>query len=262
MCDLLGRMSLKTTVAEGEKLRVEVPPTRHDVLHAADIYEDVAVAYGYDNLPREMPPTCTTGQQLPINRLTEQLRMEMAHAGFTEALTFALCSEQDIADKIRKPDGTKIAVHISNPKTLEFQVARTTLLPGLLKTLNANKKMPLPLKLFEISDVVFKDNNDEIGAVNQRRLCALYCGKTTGFEIVHGLLDRTMQLLSVSFGDGPEQYHLQPTDDSTFFPGRCAEVVVRGKAIGTIGVLHPEVIAAFDLSLPCSVLEINIEPFV
>lgn len=50
------------------------------------------------------------------------------------------------------------AVHISNPKTLEFQVARTTLLPGLLKTLAANKKMPLPMKLFEISDVVLKDS--------------------------------------------------------------------------------------------------------
>lgn len=262
LCVLLGRMSLQSKVAEGDRLHVEVPPTRHDVLHAADVYEDVAVSYGYDNLPREMPPTSTTGRQLPINKLTEQLRFEMAHAGFTEALTFALCSEQDIAEKIRKPDGCKIAVHVSNPKTLEFQVARTTLLPGLLKTLNANKKMPLPLKLFEISDVVFKDDNDDIGAVNQRHLCALYCGKTTGFEIVHGLLDRTMQLLSVSFGDGPEQYHLRPIEDTTFFPGRCAEVVVQGKALGTIGVLHPEVIAAFDLALPCSVLEINIEPFV
>lgn len=262
LCGLLGRMSLQTKVSEGDRLHVEVPPTRHDVLHAADVYEDVAVSYGYDNLPREMPPTSTTGRQLPINKLTEQLRYEMAHAGFTEALTFALCSEQDIAEKIRKPEGCKIAVHVSNPKTLEFQVARTTLLPGLLKTLNANKKMPLPLKLFEISDVVFKDDSDEIGAVNQRHLCALYCGKTTGFEIVHGLLDRTMQLLSVSFGDGPEQYHLRPIDDATFFPGRCAEVVMRGKALGTIGVLHPEVIEAFDLALPCSVLEINIEPFV
>uniref|UniRef100_A0A1E1XU16 Phenylalanine--tRNA ligase beta subunit n=1 Tax=Amblyomma sculptum TaxID=1581419 RepID=A0A1E1XU16_AMBSC len=262
LCGLLGRMSLQSKVADGDRLHVEVPPTRHDVLHAADVYEDVAVSYGYDNLPREMPPTSTTGRQLPINKLTEQLRFEMAHAGFTEALTFALCSEQDIAEKIRKPDGCKIAVHVSNPKTLEFQVARTTLLPGLLKTLNANKKMPLPLKLFEISDVVFKDDSDEIGAVNQRHLCALYCGKTTGFEIVHGLLDRTMQLLSISFGDGPEQYHLRPIEDTTFFPGRCAEVVVRGKALGTIGVLHPEVIVAFDLSLPCSVLEINIEPFV
>lgn len=50
------------------------------------------------------------------------------------------------------------AVHISNPKTLEFQVVRTLLLPGLLKTLAANKKMPLPLRLFEISDVVLKDD--------------------------------------------------------------------------------------------------------
>lgn len=262
LCGLLERMSLQAKVSQGGQLHVEVPPTRHDVLHAADVYEDVAVSYGYDNLPREMPPTSTSGRQLPINKLTEQLRFEMAHAGFTEALTFALCSEQDISEKIRKPEDCGIAVHVSNPKTLEFQVARTTLLPGLLKTLNANKKMPLPLKLFEISDVVFKDDSDEIGAVNQRHLCALYYGKTTGFEIVHGLLDRTMQLLSVSFGDRPEQYHLRPIEDATFFPGRCAEIVMQGKALGTIGVLHPEVITAFDLALPCSALEINIEPFV
>lgn len=51
------------------------------------------------------------------------------------------------------------AAHISNPKTLEFQVVRTVLLPGLLKTLAANKKMPLPLKLFEISDVVLAKND-------------------------------------------------------------------------------------------------------
>jgi phenylalanyl-tRNA synthetase beta chain len=49
------------------------------------------------------------------------------------------------------------AVHISNPKTLEFQVCRTTLLPGILKTIAANKKMPLPIKIFEVSDVVIKD---------------------------------------------------------------------------------------------------------
>lgn len=50
------------------------------------------------------------------------------------------------------------AARITNPKTLEFQVARTTLLPGLLKTIHANKKMPLPMKLFEISDIILKDN--------------------------------------------------------------------------------------------------------
>jgi phenylalanyl-tRNA synthetase beta chain len=51
------------------------------------------------------------------------------------------------------------AVRISNPKTLEFQVARTTLVPGLLKTLAHNKDMPLPLRLFEVQDVVVKDSS-------------------------------------------------------------------------------------------------------
>lgn len=51
------------------------------------------------------------------------------------------------------------AVHISNPKTLEFQVCRTTLLSGILKTIAANKKMPLPIKIFEVSDVVLKDSS-------------------------------------------------------------------------------------------------------
>ena len=49
--------------------------------------------------------------------------------------------------------------------------------------------------------------------------------------------------------------------DVAYFPSRCAEVVVNGEAIGQIGVLHPDVITAFDLSMPCSAFEINIEPF-
>lgn len=78
-----------------------------------------------------------------------------------------------------------------------LQVARTTLLPGLLKTLAANKKMPLPQKLFEISDVVVKDSTVEVGARNRRHICAVYCNKSDGFEIIHGLLDRTLQVLEI-----------------------------------------------------------------
>ena len=67
------------------------------------------------------------------------------------------CSRDDVATKLGKDIKAIPAVHISNPKTLEFQVARTRLVPGLLKTLAANKNMPLPLKLFEVSDVVLLD---------------------------------------------------------------------------------------------------------
>lgn len=62
-----------------------------------------------------------------------------------------------MSTKLRKPFDAEHTVQISNPKTLEFQVARTNLLSGLLKTTTANKKMPLPMKLFEVTDVVLKD---------------------------------------------------------------------------------------------------------
>ena len=89
------------------------------------------------------------------------------------------------------------AVHIANPKTLEFQIARTSLLQGLLKTVQANRGMGLPLKLFEISDVVIKDAGAEVGSRNERHMSAIYYNKSPGFEKIHGLLDRIMQLLEV-----------------------------------------------------------------
>ncbi|XP_064157610.1 phenylalanine--tRNA ligase beta subunit [Anguilla rostrata] len=198
--------------------------------------------------------------QLPLNKLTELLRQDLAAASFTEALTFALCSQEDIADKLGRNISEIRAVHIANPKTAEFQVARTTLLPGLLKTLAANRKMPLPLKLFEISDVVLKDDTRDVGARNSRRLCAVYYNKSPGFEVIHGLLDRVMQLLEVNPGPG-EGYHIKASDDCSFFPGRCAEVFAHGQSIGRLGVLHPDVISRFELTMPCSALDIDIEPF-
>ncbi|KAG7213748.1 hypothetical protein KM043_002975 [Ampulex compressa] len=260
---LLSRMSLKTQVKPNNKLQVEVPPTRHDVIHACDVYEDIAIGYGYNNIQKTIPHLSTISVQFPLNKLSDQLRMELAHSGFTEALTFSLCSREDISEKLGHKIDNVPAVHISNPKTLEFQVARTTLLPGLLKTLTSNKKLPLPHKFFEVSDVILKDNTTEVGAYNNRRLCAVYCNKSAGFEIIHGLLDRILQLLEVpwSFNRDDSGYYLRAADDPTFFPQRCADILCYGKVIGKLGILHPDVLARFELNTPCSAMEIDIEPF-
>ncbi|XP_062832643.1 phenylalanine--tRNA ligase beta subunit isoform X2 [Anolis carolinensis] len=199
LAKLLTRMCLKShVIGNGNNIEVEIPPTRPDIIHACDIIEDAAIAYGYNNIQMTIPKTYTIANQLPLNKLTELLRQDLAAAGFTEALTFALCSQEDIANKLGIDISATKAVHIANPKTAEFQVARTTLLPGILKTVAANRKMPLPLKLFEISDIVVKDSTKDVGARNHRHLCAIYYNKNPGFEIIHGLLDRIMQLLDVS----------------------------------------------------------------
>lgn len=84
-------MCLKSEVSStGKEVSVTVPPTRHDIIHACDIYEDVAIAFGYNRIERTLPKTSTIGQQLPVNKLSDQLRGAVAQAGFTEALTFSL----------------------------------------------------------------------------------------------------------------------------------------------------------------------------
>ena len=121
--------------------------------------------------------------------------------------------------------------------------------------------MPLPLKLFEISDIVRKDSSRDVGARNYRHLCAVYYNKNSGFEIIHGLLDRITQLLDVPPGEKKGGYLIKVSESPAFFPGWCAEIFARGQSIGKLGVLHPDVITKFELTMPCSCVEINIEPF-
>jgi phenylalanyl-tRNA synthetase beta chain len=211
LANMLSRMYLKSKVLNKLELAVEIPPTRHDVIHAADIYEDAAIAFGYNNIVKTTPSINTVGGMFPLNKLSEKLRFELAQAGLTEALTFTLCSRDDVGAKMNKKIEDIPAVHIGNPKTAEFQIARTILLPGLLKTLAANKKMPLPLKLFEISDVVVKDSTAEVGARNERHVCAVNCNKNAGFEVVHGILDRVMQVLEVPW-DKANGYSLKASN--------------------------------------------------
>lgn len=265
LADLLTRMCLLSEVTDdGKSVRVEIPPTRADIIHECDIIEDVAISYGFNNVVKTIPPTNTIANQFKLNTLCDLLRQEIAQAGFTEVLTFALCSRDDVSEKLKKSLSLSKAVHIANPKTLEFQVARTTLIPGILKTVSCNKKMPLPMKLFEISDVVHSDEQKDVGARNHRRFCAINYNKTPGFEVIHGLLDRTMHLLEVSYTydkTSTTGYYLKAHEDEMFFPGRCALVIANGRQIGIMGVLHPDVVHNFELNLPCAILELDVEEF-
>lgn len=74
---------------------------------------------------------------------------------------------------------------------------RTSLLQGLLKTIRENRSHSLPIRIFESSDIVLKDKKKERQAKNVRHAAAVWCNKTAGFEVVHGMLDRAMQMLEV-----------------------------------------------------------------
>ena len=295
MVKLLAKMQLSATHSDG-MMTVSVPITRADILHPCDIAEDVAIAYGFNRIPRRFPPTNTVGEQQPINHLTDLLRFDLANAGYMEVLTLGLCSHDENFGFLNKEDDGETAVVLGNPKTVEFQVARTSLLQGILKTIKENKDMPFKkgVRLFEISDVVLLSKasdvgHTDIGAINRRKVCAVYTGMTDGFEYIHGVVDRVMQCLgavptdayamsdnkrhpkgqhtTVDKSQAKAEYQLRHGDNGTFLPGRCVELVLRkeaeaeGTVIGHFGVLHPSVLNNFELKFPASALEMDLEVF-
>ncbi|VEU37430.1 unnamed protein product [Pseudo-nitzschia multistriata] len=285
-------------------LEVTVPPTRSDILHAVDIAEDIAIAYGYNNIVKRVPKTNTVGGAEPLNQVGDLLREEIGRAGYTEVLTHGLCSIHDNFTALRCPVREDWAVSLSNPANIEYEVCRTTLLPGLLKTFQHNKSASFAngFKLFEISDAVLVDRENVVtdtivGARNVRKLAAAYAGPTSGFEIIHGLVDRVMTLIEVApeasyvatsgkkssaTGGADEEmyrisregwfYTIAPLDydgdaheAKMYFPGRAAQILLTKPncsekiRVGTFGILHPLVLKNFDIQYPCSVVEINLE---
>ncbi|KAK0134295.1 Phenylalanine--tRNA ligase beta subunit [Merluccius polli] len=101
IAQMLTKMCLPSRpTGVGDQIQVEIPPTRSDVIHACDIMEDAAMAYGFNNIPRTMPRTYTVANQFPLNKLTELLRQDLAAAGFTEALNFALLPKMESPENI------------------------------------------------------------------------------------------------------------------------------------------------------------------
>lgn len=271
---LLTRMALSTTVSPNDldEISVHIPATRPDILHECDIMEDAAIAYGFNNLPDKFPATSTVAQPLAISRLSDVIRQEWAFAGWVEVLPLILCSHEENFGWLNHEDDGNTAVKIANPKTLEFQIVRTTLIPGLLKTIRENRSHPLPIKIFETSEVVFMDRTRERQARNERHAAAVWCNKTAGFEIVHGMLDRAMKMLEIPrIGSADSKaetgYYIKETTDPMYFPGRAASIFYRTRMqkddsnIGTLGILHPTVLEKFEIGFPCSALEFALEPF-
>jgi len=272
---LLTKMALSTQI-KGSNLIVKAPITRSDLLHPVDVVEDTAIAYGFNNLKRRYPEDMTIGSQQPLNMLSDQIREHVAMCGFTEVLTWVLLSKKESYDNCNLKD-RGFAVELSAPKTKIFEMCRVNLLPGVLNTLSKNQGVvPIPIQIFELGDVVLMDKDTDVGARNERRLCALVCtNKPGGLELIHGLLERVMQINQVYFQhddsapSDKRKYNLGKGQCETFLQGLQAQVLMQDDKqewvqIGQFGIVHPTVLKKFGIKLQAMVyaLEINVEVFV
>lgn len=279
----LSKMMYNVKEAEGDRVVVEAPAVRSDVLGPPDVMEDVAIAYGYDNIVYKECQTHGLVTQTPLSKLSHLLRLEMACAGYVELLTFSLCSHDEAFANLGRTDND-VAAHIANPQTIEFQVCRPSLMPGILKTLSCNKSQPLPQRYFECADVVLIDNPKNFppaldvvgdaypsaGARNRRHLAAIHCSSnSSSFESIHAVTEYALMKLGIprhgttSDNYTGDTYTLEKGSDGAFFPGRAMDIFLHRKGekieIGRLGVVHPHTLRAYEISNPCSYMEVNIQ---
>ncbi|KMV66293.1 phenylalanyl-tRNA synthetase subunit beta [Encephalitozoon cuniculi EcunIII-L] len=243
----MERMMHSVDTIDESTLRVRVHDIRSDVLHKCDLIEDIAIAHGFNNFRRELPSFFTAGSEIPLNKFSDKLRTELSIMGFDEALTLTLLSREE-----NVIDGDQ-AVVLMNPKSASYEVCRTSLIPGLMKTVASNLHMKIPFRLFEVSDVVLLDKENECGASNSRRLAAMYCGHTPCLEEVQGSLSLLLKKCGVRHS------YSTHNDSARYLKNQSALVIVEDAAIGSIGVCNPEICKTFRVPYAASFFEIDVE---
>jgi phenylalanyl-tRNA synthetase beta chain len=229
-----------------KEIYVTAPCYRFDLMHDVDVAEEVAVQYGYNAFEPKLPNISTVGRKDEIEKISEDAREIMVGLGFQEVLTYILCSKALVTEKVNSNDAV---IEIDTPVSEEYAVVRNSLLPRLLDVLAENRHHELPQKIFEADDMVRVRKKD---AVTERRLCAMEIGSELTFTGIKSVLDSLMRNLGTA-------YQLKESRNPTFLDGRVAGIMVKGREIGVIGELHPEVLNNFSLEYPVAAFELDLE---
>ncbi len=247
----LLKMMHEVVKKEDSLWTIRSPVLRFDLWHEVDIIDDIARAYGYNNIPLSLPQVQSIGSTLKLSDLNEELSDVMAGLGFLETYTFAITSEKEQLDNMLIPQEKVGFVKIANG--MESQgMLRISLLPQQLQSLANNRNRPIPQKIFEGSFVVIPDNSQDVKARNEMHFSALIADKVVTFTDIKQVLDALLRTRGISV-------EVKSVNHPSFIEGRVGTILYKGSSIGLIGELHPQVLDNFGLQTPVAVFEINLE---
>jgi phenylalanyl-tRNA synthetase beta chain len=233
---------------------VKLPPYRHDVMHAVDVVEDVAISKGYGEFAPIMPSQFTVGGLSRVEQVSDRVRDIMVGLGFQEIISNILTSRQELCERMRL--GTtpwSQLVEVDNAMSQSFSCLRQWITPSLLRVESASTRVFYPHRLFEVGEIAVYDPSDPQGARTVMALGALIAHAGANFSEIHSCLD-----LLLFYLDQP--YTLEPVSHPSFLDGRAGRIVSNGRAIGVIGELHPEVLEQWQIGMPAVVFELEVDP--
>jgi len=251
MIEYLQSMGFEAVEVSKGNLQVVLPCYRTDIMHAMDLVEDIAIAYGYDKFKPEIPDISTIGEEDELETFTKTLRNFLVGYGLQEVVTFMLTNKDNLYKKMRM--GEKDVIETVNPKTEEYSIIRNWLLPSLMEVLWRNRHREYPQNIFEIGDVIELAPLSETGAKTMRRLGIVMCHSKANFSEMKSLVESILSNLGVT------DYKMEESKLPCFIHGRAAKVVVKDRDLGRFGEIHPEVISNWELEMPAVVCEICVD---
>ena len=240
-CRILGEIS-------GNKVVIKTEPFRFDLIHPVDVIEEIGLGYGIHNLEPTLPGSDMTGGFDEKQRFLDKARDVLTGLGLIEIMTIGLISE----DMLEKSEmSTSELLKVVDTKSIEHEVLKNSNVPAILKTFSKNIHKKYPQRIFEISKVFGKKDNE---IHENYQLTVGLAHATVNFTEVSSYLNAFgKQLLDIDLST-------KASENEIFVKGRAAEIIdEEGIKVGVIGEIKPQVLENFALRTPISLFDINLD---
>ncbi len=243
MLSYFGPLELTYDEATGELL---IPTFRQDLLRSADIAEEVARFYGYDNIPTTLPRGEATTGKLPFYLRVEAVARDIAEfCGFSQGMHYSFESPK-VFDKLLFPEDAmeRQAVVISNPLGEDFSIMRTISLNGMLTSLATNyNRRNKNVRLYELGNIYLPKSLPLTELPKERMQFTLGMYGDGDFFTMKGVVEEFLDKIGM---------HKKETYDPNagrpyLHPGRQADIFYDGTKIGYLGEVHPSVAASYGI---------------
>jgi phenylalanyl-tRNA synthetase beta chain len=251
---------------------VDPPSWRADLLTAADLTEEVARMIGYDKIPSVLPPRPLHATLTPTQKRRRAVATMLASRGFAEVQTFPFTNQATI-DSMGFVGERASTYKVANPMSEEFPLMRVHLVPGLIEVAQRNiSRGSKDFAIFEMGSI-FRSSQKLVAAISpdlstrpaQKVIDEIFASVPPQGYHVAGLLVGKIE--NENWQGKARAYNWQDaiayaqdilalcnlewtvarSDLAPWHPGRCAELIVNGKAVAHAGELHPRIVAAYGL---------------
>jgi len=261
---IFGRLGF-TSERTDQKFIVSVPPRRWDISIPADLVEEVARIHGYNNIPSTLPFTeSVPGELNDSQRITRHLRDSLEAAGLSQAISYALTTEEKA--KLFRLDEEEL-VKLDHPMSVEHHYLRQSIAAGLLDDAEYNNARQMKdIFLYEIGRVFYKDSADNItekdhisGIISGSLVETSWIEKDqqVDFFTMKGIVEELLASLGLT---APVRFE-SSSDWKEMHPGRTARVLLGNESIGFIGQIHPKLATERDLD-ETYLFELNLDALV